>query len=271
MASNKIVNSIDSAVNAGIPVPDSVSKSVQLVRPVNLNGSGNVSLGGTIGIPLKKVATGKRSPINLNLSTTVRLARNVSMLYRQLNVSNTTSLTERLNYNMNVKDKLDITANASYSYSNARYSIQQNLNNKYFTQEYTFDVSYVFFKNLEVSSDFDDLINTGRAAGFNLSVPLWNASAAYLLFKKKNGEIRFSIYDILDQNKSITRTVGINYIKDTYTQVLQRFFLVSFMYNLNRFGGKSNGQRNSNGFPRERNGGGGGGNFRGGGGGGRRG
>lgn len=270
LSTNKIVSFIDSAKNSGLFVPDSLKNYTIYTKPINLNGSGNVSLGGTIGIPLKKVATGKRSPINLNLSTTARYARNVSMYNQQLNVTYTSSLTERINYNMNVKEKLDITANAAFSYNNNRNNLTTTLNNTYFTQEYTFDISYIFFKNLEVSSDFDDLINAGLATGFNQSVPLWNASAAYLLFKKKNGEIRFSVYDILNQNKSITRTTTSTYIRDTYTQVLQRFFLVSFMYNLNRFGGKSQGRNNNNGFPRDRNGGGGGGNFRGGGGGGGR-
>jgi hypothetical protein len=40
----------------------------------------------------------------------------------------------------------------------------------------------------------------------------------------------------LNQNKSISRTVSEIYVEDTYTRVLQRFFLVSFMYNFKNFG-----------------------------------
>lgn len=235
--SNKIVNGI-STLDTG----------VLLTKPVNLDGAQSFNVSGTIGIPLKKVTTGRRSPVNLNLTTTLRQSRDVSELEKAKNFNYTRTLGERISFNYFIQDKLDLQANASYNYNDARYSVQESLNYKYFDQHYSIDITYTLFKRIMINNDFDYYINTGRADGFNQPIPLWNAYISCLLFKKQNGELRVSGVDLLNQNKSINRSVGDNYIEDTYTRVLQRFFLVSFMYNFKNFGkgmfpGKENRQR----------------------------
>ncbi|OQP66152.1 outer membrane beta-barrel protein [Niastella populi] len=223
--SNKIVNSTSK-----------LDEGVLLTKPVNLDGAQSYNMSGTIGIPLKKVTTGRRSPVNLNLTTTGRFNRDVSKLLDTVRYNYTKGLGERISFNYFLQDKLDLHAIASFNYNDARYTMNAAQNYKYFDQHYSIDVTYTIWKRIMINNDFDFYVNTGRADGFNQSIPLWNAYVSCLLFKKQNGELRISGVDLLNQNRSIIRTATESYVDDTYTRVLQRFFLVSFMYNFKNFG-----------------------------------
>jgi hypothetical protein len=54
--------------------------------------------------------------------------------------------------------------------------------------------------------------------------------------KNEMGELKLSVFDLLKQNKSITRNVTDSYIQDVKNQVLQQYFMLTFTYKLKTFG-----------------------------------
>ena len=78
--------------------------------------------------------------------------------------------------------------------------------------------------------------NTGRAAGFNQRIALWNVGLARQFFSNKQGELKLQAYDVLNQNRSVVRNTTEIYVEDVRSRVLQQYFLLSFTYNLRQFG-----------------------------------
>jgi len=219
---NKIVNSIQYTPVGG-----------QITKPVNLNGAYNIIGFANIGIPVKKLKG------NASFTTNINYIRDVSLVNNNKNYTNNIGIGQTLSFNTNIKDKLDLNFSSTTNYNIARYTLQPEQNNNFFSEILGVDATIILKKGWLWAHEFDYTINRGRTAGFNQNIPIWNMSVSKQLFKKKEGELKVGIYDLLNQNKSITRNITDNTVQDVRTTVIQRYFLISFTYNLRKFAGAS--------------------------------
>lgn len=94
-------------------------------------------------------------------------------------------------------------------------------------------------------STVDYTYNPQVAPGIRTSNFRWNAAVNFLFLKNDKGQFKLSVYDLLNQNINVYRTVRENYIQDVQTTILQRYFLLTFTYNIRNFaGGKVGGRQN---------------------------
>ncbi len=231
---NKIGNNVtQNTTNLPILVDGiTLIPGAQYSKPININGAMNVTGFVNYGFPTK------RPKGNMNFTTTVAYTKDVNLFNNVKNYNDNYILGERISYNFNIKDKFDLNFSSTSSYTIATYTLSPQNNGNFFTQIFSAEPTYSTKNGWIIGSDFDLTMNRGQSSGFNQTIPLWNASISKAIFKKKDGELKLSEYDLLNENKSITRSVEQNYIQDTRTQVLTRYFMLSFTYNLRKFAGK---------------------------------
>lgn len=92
-------------------------------------------------------------------------------------------------------------------------------------------------KNLEWRNDISFNYNPNVADGFQKSAWFWNSTLAYSVLKDK-GIITLKVYDLLNQNTNARRIATQDYIQDSQSTVLRRYFMLSFSYKFNSLGSK---------------------------------
>ncbi len=218
---NKVVTSINQLANG-----------YQTTTYQNQNGVYNARTNVNYGIQLRKPKS------NLNFITNAAYNRDVSLINGATNYTYASNAGENINWTMNLQEKLDLNFNAGYNYNIIKYSIRPQNNRNYYTTSLTLEPTYTFNGGWILGSVFNYSYNSGLAAGYNANLPLWNASFAKQLFSKQQGEIKIGVYDLLNQNVSVYRNATSNYIQDVQNNVLKRYFLVTFTYNLRKFPGE---------------------------------
>lgn len=110
---------------------------------------------------------------------------------------------------------------------------------------YRFTVNLPF--GLSIGSDISYNGNVGYSDGYNQEALLWNAQISYSFLKGKNATIMLKGVDMLNQTNSIMRTVTGNYLEDVEYNTLGSYYMLSFSYRFNTFGGDKPQMRNYHG------------------------
>ena len=203
----------------------------QTSRPINTDGFYSLFAFTSFGKPFEW--GGQR--VNFNWTSNVNGSRSISYVNAQENRSISLNIGQGLSMNTNINEKTDLNLSGNVTYSLARYSIQPTQNTNFLTSIANFRGLHRFGNRFFVQSDVYYSGNAGRAAGYNQQFVLLNATIGQYLFRNKQGELRLSGYDLLNQNRSITRNTTETYIEDTQSLVLRRYFMLSFNYSIRYF------------------------------------
>lgn len=197
--------------------------------PINIDGYYNLSSYINYYINLTKLKTGLDVTINTGTSQTPSVINNATN-YQINNVLGGSVIS-----NSNITDRIDLQMQLSSNLQVTENSFNKKQNNTYLTSVAKAAISIIPAKRVAIHSVLFYQTNQGLTTTFNQNYFLWNIAISHRLFKDQQGEIKASIFDILNQNKNIVHTVTDSYIEDARTNIIKRYFMVTFTYKFRNF------------------------------------
>jgi hypothetical protein len=228
-----IVNDIQSAL-----IPN--DKGGQTTTYTNLNGTYSVSGYFNYGFALKKPKSNLNFISNVNYTQSQTLAdtaRFTAPVVYQHAYSRNTTLAETVSWTTNIKKNFDMNFSSASTYNIARNSLRPTQNLDYFSQNFTAEFTAYTNSGWLVAATFNYTYTNNHTPGYNASVPLLSPSIAKSIFKKKNGEIRLSSFDLLNSNTYVNKVVSLTGYTASRNNTLTRYAMLTFTWNLNNFAG----------------------------------
>lgn len=237
-ADNYITNATYTAFSDSVLTPTvTLREGAQLSKPVNLNGYWATNTMFTYSFPFKAIKSNLTFNAGNNFSRTPGIINNVSNIARNVSWSGGMVVAS------NISEYVDFNFNYNANYSTVKNSFQQSMNNNYFSQSAGLGLNLLSKNGWIFNTDINNQLYRGLTASFNQNFWLWNMGVGKKFLKDQKGELRLSVFDLLKQNRSISRVVAPNYIEDNQTQVLTQYFMLTFSYRIKNFGKASAPQR----------------------------
>lgn len=204
-----------------------ISKGTQLSYPVNIGNAIRFStnLLKSFKIPFLRS--------NLSLSTDLRYSKIPGLINGKENTNYQYGITETFSissYNPDFDYRINYSPSFTYSQNTLNGNISRILIHRLgssfrmnFLENFYFGSSFNYYSNPDAPD---------RNQKHNL---LLNISLAYRFLKNNTGEIKLEVIDLLNQRKNLSRIISEDYYEDRSTQQIERFIILTVIYNLRSF------------------------------------
>lgn len=216
-----------------------VSNTVLITREDNIvsqetlfkNVNGNFILGGVYNLSLP---TEDRKYI-VDLNGSVNYNHGVSMSNFERISSRNLIISQAVRMQVNPSDKLEFYPSVVYTFNRNRYSLEEYSNKKLSTWGLGAGGRFNITPSLLIGLEADKNFNRGFTGAGRTNPFILNSFIEKQFLKNRRGALRFSGFDLFNQNTSVRRTVQSNAILDNRSNRLGRYFMLLFKLNLNKF------------------------------------
>lgn len=219
-----------------------LSTGGRVSRRVNVNGNWDTRGSFSFSTPFKN----RKYTLQSNTSSTFRNTVGYITVKGEeeaaLNTTHNFNIGENLRGNYRTDD-FDVSLTGSIRYNQVKNNKQSNSNRETFDYTFGGDTRIYLPWQLELSTDMNYRIKRGYGGDFNNNEAIWNAQLSKSFLKGNAATIRIKIYDILQQQTNLSRSISESMMTDSETNMLGSYFMVHFVYKFNTLGGKAPGQQ----------------------------
>ena len=221
IANQSFITESDTVINGVTIAPGS-----QISSPINLSGYRSSRTFISYSMPFNWLSS------NLNFSLNGSESKIPGKVNGQTTFTENQGLGFGVGLTSNISEKVDFTVS-----SNTGISWVKNPNQpitQYSNQSFNVKLDWIFYDGWSLHNNLSYQIYGGYSESFDNQFTLWNLGIGKYILKDR-GEITLSVYDLLNQNNSISQTATETYIEEKETLALRQYFMLSFTYNLTDF------------------------------------
>lgn len=208
-----------------------LTSGTQYTTPENLNGYYNLMAYATYSFRIKPLRSNMTVSGNYQFVQTPSIENGI----KYLSFSNAIGATAMLTSNISEKVDFTVAYRPSINYSrNSSGSFD-----RYQSHNATLGFNVFIVKGLYLNADGSWMNNFGTQASYSQHYALVNAAIGYKFLKHEQADIKLSVYDALGQNRSVSQTMNDTYNQLQTTNILSRYFMLSFTYKFDTRKGRS--------------------------------
>jgi hypothetical protein len=206
-----------------------VKKGSQLSSFANLKGFKQFDFFFTYGFPVSWL----KSNLNFNLST--QFSEIPSLINTQIALTQNQNHQLGFSISSNISENLDFNLSTESSYNLTTNSLNSGQNSNYLIQNSRLKLDWITKGGFTLRTSLNHQVYAGLSSSLDNDLILWNLGIGKQLFKDQRGEIQLSVFDLLGQNNSISQNFYDSYYQEQTSNVLTRYFMLSFTYNFRMF------------------------------------
>lgn len=226
IVSNTLIASSDTIVTAQHLL---LPKWSRLTMPENIDGATNVSSSMNYGIFVSSIKC------YVNIGMNVGIATTPAIINKNANYQENKTGSLDLSLNSNLSEKIDFSLSTTARVISTANSINNGVRSNYFSENSSTTLNLILWKGVVFYTGLNYSVNSGLPEGYNKNYLLWNMSIGKKIFKKHQGDIRITMFDLLNDNNNIQHSITDTYIQDVQSNIIQRYYMLIFTYKIREF------------------------------------